>query len=120
MVQNVLEKLPDARVDVFVVWIPAISGDDYEEAMLSTSRIPDLRARHYWDGSQALGEAFSPVLGLKARMAWDVYLLFDGDAHWDGTAPPEPRHWLHQRPGEDPSLQLSELGLEDDLRELLK
>lgn len=114
-----LEKVPDASFDLFVVWIPAISGDDYEEAMRSTSLVPDLRARHYWDGSQALGEALSPVLGLRARMAWDVYLLYDGDARWDDK-PPTPRHWLHQRPGEDPARELSEPALETDLRELLK
>jgi hypothetical protein len=120
VVQNVLEKLPEAPVAVFVVWVPAISGDDYEEAMSSTSLVPDLRARHYWDGSQQLGEAFSPVLGLRARLAWDVYLLFDADAHWDGASPPKPRRWLHQRPGEPPDLELSELDLENALRELLK
>jgi hypothetical protein len=120
VVQNVLEKVPEAPVDVFIVWIPAISGDDYEEAMKSTSVVPDLRARHYWDGSQALGEAFSSVLGLRARMAWDVYLLFDSGAHWNGTVPPTPRRWLHQRPEEDPALELSELQLENGLRELLK
>lgn len=119
MVQNVLERVPEAPIDVFLVWVPAISGDDYEEAMSSTSLVPDLRARHYWDGSQAVGEAVSPVLGLRARLAWDVYLLFDGDAKWDGTVP-TPRHWLHQRPGEDPARLLSELELETDLRELLK
>jgi hypothetical protein len=111
VVQRVLANLENAEVDVFVVWIPALPADDYDAAAKSMSLIPDRRARHYWDGSQALGEAFSPVLRIRARMAWDVYLLFDPDARFSGPLP-EPRVFLHQIGGEDPERQLSEEKLE--------
>ncbi|MGH9318677.1 MAG: hypothetical protein ACRD3V_02135 [Vicinamibacteria bacterium] len=107
----------EAPIDVFIVWIPAISGDDYAAATKSMNLIPDERARHYWDGSQALGEAFSPVLGIRPRIAWDVYLLFDGKTEWGETAP-APASWLHQLLGEDPARQLAEDQLEIRIREL--
>jgi len=109
--------MKDAPLDVLVVWIPAIAGDDYAAASRSQNKVVDERARHYWDGSQALGEAFAPVLGLRSRMAWDVYLLFDKDADWKET-PPAPAAWLHQLMGENPDRQLSEEGLEEAIAKL--
>jgi hypothetical protein len=118
VVQQVLERMEGASVDVFVVWIPAIPGDHYEAAEASMALVPDRRARHYWDGSQSLGEAFSPALGIRSRMAWDVFVIFDDSARWDG-GPPPPRSWLHQITGEDRARELSEGRLEDSLRELV-
>jgi hypothetical protein len=118
VVRNVLEKNPEAPLDVFVIWIPAITGDDYAAALRSLPKIPDARARHYWDGAQVLGEAFSPLLGIRSRMAWDVYLLFDGKADWKDS-PPAPTEWLHQLMGEDPDRQLSEERLEEEIAKLI-
>ncbi len=51
---------------------------------------------HYWDGNGELVKAFSPVLGLDAgNPAWDVYLLYDGNAEWADT-PPKPIFWQEQ------------------------
>ncbi|HEY7698710.1 MAG TPA: hypothetical protein VIE88_09865, partial [Vicinamibacteria bacterium] len=116
-VQTVLERMKEAPIDVFVVWIPAIRGDDYAAANRSLSKIVDERARHYWDGGQELGDAFSPVLGIRSRMAWDVYLLFDANADWKDS-PPVPAEWLHQLAGEDPARNLSEERLEEAIAKL--
>ena len=120
--QTVLERQKDAPLDVLVVWIPAIGGDDYFAAIRSLAKIPDDRARHYWDGSQELGEAISPVLGIRSRMAWDVYLLFDAEADWahGKEAPPAPVQWLHQLQGEDPDRKLSEERLEEEIAKLTR
>lgn len=117
--QRALETLEDEPIDVFVVWIPAIAGDRYEATASATSLIPDERARHYWDGGQALGEALSPTLGLRAKMAWDVYVLYDGQAAW-GDEPPAPAAWMHQKFGEDPALELNEERLVEQIRDALK
>jgi hypothetical protein len=119
VVQAALEKSPEAPLDVFIIWIPAITGDDYGAAMGSLSKVPDPRARHYWDGGQALGEAFSPLLGIRSRMAWDVYLLFDGKAQWKDS-PPAPTEWLHQLVGEDPDRKLSLPRLEEEIAKILR
>jgi hypothetical protein len=119
VVQTVLERRKDIALDVLVVWIPAIGGDDYAAAVRSLSKVSDSRARHYWDGAQELGEKVSPVLGVRARMAWDVYLLYDGNAEWkDG--PPAPASWLHQLAGEDPDRKLSEERLEEEIAKLAR
>ena len=119
MVQRALEQLEGEPIDVFVVWIPAISGDRYEATENAMTLIPDERARHYWDGSQALGEALSPTLGIRAQMAGDVYVVYDGAAEW-GDAPPAPTSWLHQKAGEDPALELTEERLVEQLQNALK
>jgi hypothetical protein len=117
VVQTVLDKMKEAPLDVLVVWIPAIAGDDYAAASRAQSKVVDQRARHYWDGSQALGDAFSPLLGIRSQMAWDVYLLYDGNAEWK-EAPPAPAAWLHQLVGENPDLELTEERLETALAKL--
>ncbi len=119
MVQRVLEKLEGEPIEVFVIWIPAIGSDRFEATENAMTLIPDERARHYWDGSQALGEALSPSLGIRAKMAWDVYVVYDGAVDW-GDSPPQPVSWLHQKAGEDESLTLNEERLVEQLREALK
>ena len=121
MVQRVLEELEGEPIDVFVVWIPAIGSDRFEATENAMTLIPDERARHYWDGSQALAEALSPTLGIRAKMAWDVYLVYDEAAEWGPSvyAPPQPLSWLHQKAGEDEALELTEERLIERLREAL-
>ena len=119
MVQRVLEELAGEPIDVFVVWIPAIDSDRFEATENAMMLIPDERARHYWDGAQALGEALSPTLGIRAKMAWDVYVVYDEAAEW-GDAPPKPLSWLHQKAGEDEVLELNEERLVEQIREALK
>ena len=118
MVQTVIDKMKEAPLDVLVVWIPAIAGDDYPAASRAQSKVVDERARHYWDGSQALGDAFSPILGIRSRMAWDVYLLYPGNAEWKESAP-APAEWLHQLVGENPDRELTEERLEAAIAKLL-
>lgn len=117
--QRALDALAGEPIEVFVVWIPAIRGDRYEATESAMMLIPDERARHYWDGGQALGEALSPTLGIRAKMAWDVYVVYDEEAAWE-EAPPTPAAWMHQIYGEDPARELSEEGLVEAVREALR
>ena len=110
-----LDSLEGEPLDVFVVWIPAIPSDRYEETARARKLISDDRARHYWDGSQAFGEAVSPLLGLRAKMAWDVYAIYGADAGWST----EPMHWMHQLRQEDPARMLDEKALTEQLREAI-
>jgi hypothetical protein len=119
VVQRALDELDGEPIDVFVVWIPAIGGDRYEATDNAMTLIPDERARHYWDAGQALGEALAPALGIRAKMAWDVYAVYDESIQW-GDAAPSPSSWLHQKRGEDPALELTEEKLVEQLREALE
>lgn len=40
-------------------------------------------------------KGFAPILGLGDAPAWDVYLLYDGNAEWTDT-PPRPIFWQEQ------------------------
>ena len=97
-------------------------GGAHERTVARHGVVAFERARHYWDGSQALGEALSPTLGIRAKMAWDVYVVYDEAAEWgpSGNPPPQPLSWLHQKPGEDEALELDEERLVEQLREALK
>jgi hypothetical protein len=55
----------------------------------------DARILHFWDGARATMNATRPVLDLTEE-CWDVYLLYDRDARWDGESPPKPTFWMHQ------------------------
>lgn len=51
---------------------------------------------------------FKDVLGL-AKEAWDVYLVYEAGAIWDGGQPPAPDCWMHQLssdPEAPPALKL--------------
>jgi hypothetical protein len=65
--------------------------------------MPDSRARHYWDGREAMGRLYETLeLDGKALSigvpAWDVWMLFDRDTEWK-TTPPKPAWWEHQLHG---------------------
>jgi hypothetical protein len=57
--------------------------------------VPDDRAAHLWDGTGASMRAFQSALGL-GEEAWDVFLLYDRNARWNGDVPPQPKFWMHQ------------------------
>lgn len=119
MVQRVLEGIEDDSLEVFVVWISAIRTDSYEASIQSRELIPDPRARHYWDGSRAVGHALAPVLETRMAMAWDVYVAYEPGAEWD-SSPPEPADWLHQKQSEEPARYLDEAKLGEVLSNVMK
>ena len=114
MVQRVLERLEGQPIDALIVWLPVVRGDYYEETHHARTMVRDRRARHYWDSAGKLGEVLSPILGLRATMAWDVHIVFDSKA----SGLHRPVGWMHQLIGEDRARELTEYGLEKLLRDL--
>ena len=57
----------------------------------------DSRVKHYWDGRQELGWTYGRTLQLPGGrpLCWDVYLIFDREAHWNLPVP-VPTDWMHQ------------------------
>ena len=81
-------------VAVYVVWSPQLGAS--EKYVSEASRlVPDVRARHYWDGEMLAGSAYQPVVKSKAA-AWDTWMLFDKNAMWRGDSVPRPAWWEHQ------------------------
>ena len=81
---------------VYAVWVPILMSDSYYTVPRATSRLPDARVSHYWDGDGDLARGYAPFLQLsEGKPAWDVYFVFNRDADWrDGV--PTPDYWMHQ------------------------
>ena len=93
-----LDKLDAPDLRVYAVWVPILRTDMRLAVSRATTRLPDERVSHYWDAEGDLVKAYSRILGLPdSRPAWDVYLLFDGNAEWKDQ-PPAPQGWMHQLP----------------------
>ena len=81
---------------VYAVWVPILMPDSYYTVPRATSRLPDTRVSHYWDGDGTLVRDYARVLNLEeGQPAWDVYFVFDREAEWrDGV--PTPDYWMDQ------------------------
>ena len=96
MQTEVLDRIDDATLRMFVAWVPILPDDSEAAANGSSALVPDGRASHYWDAARALPPLFAPVLGLpEGWPAWDVYMVFAPGVLW-GDAPPAPSYWEHQ------------------------
>lgn len=82
-------------VRVYSVWVPILGSDEASRVGKATTRLPDSRVTHYWDGNGELVKSYARVLALGDRPAWDVYLLYGPEAEWK-TDPPMPDSWMHQ------------------------
>lgn len=120
--KKVLEKLRDTDVRVYVVWQPILKSDNVDRVAAATTRLDDPRVSHFWDSKAELAGEYPGILRFEddlpgtdiysffrrllalydrlfqcssALPAWDVYLLFDRSARWNGE-PPTPAFWMHQ------------------------
>ena len=96
MQAEVLNKIDDASLRMFGVWVPILPGDSEATAIESSALVPDARSAHFWDAKRALPPLFAPVLGLReGSPAWDVYMVFAPGVVW-GAKAPAPSYWEHQ------------------------
>jgi hypothetical protein len=98
--KEALAQIQSDKLKVYVVWINRFFGDSLNSAQEATELVSDKRARHFWDGSGALGKLYGKVLKLPhdKKFAWDVYFVFGPKAAWDAS-PPTPDFWMHQLGG---------------------
>jgi hypothetical protein len=93
----VLSKIPDQNLRAYVVWLPVLRSGGWESAARDQGeRVRDSRARRYYDADASVGKLYGPLLRLPRGLpAWDVYMVFGGDARWEAQ-PPAPVYWMHQ------------------------
>ncbi len=88
MAQNLLERYPDARLRVYVVWVPRWATDARSE--VDGGGLLDPRVTHLWDAGKVVGRPLLDRFGVDfGGLDYDFFLLFDRDATWD-AAPPRP------------------------------
>ena len=106
----ILEEFADADISVSIVWVDILKADSEEDAHRAADAMAnDPRVRHFYDPAKRSATAISESLGWRFGTAWDIYLFYDEDAHWDAGAP-RPDEWMHQLPYRvgDPHLRKGE------------
>jgi len=105
--RKLLEEIPDPRLKMLVAWEPMLSGDTRELSLKMAKKAEDPRMVYQsWDSEQTTGNTFTAVLSAEDEgwqagdsPAWDVYLLYEGDATWAADRPSVPSYWQHQGAG---------------------
>ena len=83
-------------------------------------RLPDSRVSFFWDGKSELVEGYARAMKFPSgSRAWDMYLLFKGDAEWKGDLP-LPAFWMHQLRGQSEGLLLDGQKLVVETEKLLQ
>lgn len=97
MRDDVLAKVKDNRLKVYVVWEPIMPKDGPEPLVAAAAVMAgETRAVQYWDGGAVSGKAYVKKLNLPLKSAaWDIYFLFPPGVKWEKD-PPAPSFWMHQ------------------------
>ena len=96
-----LKRTHDPRIQTFVVHENVIGGELGDVAPASTL-LSNPNVHHYWDPSGNFGREVSKSLNLKHHgdpvYAWDVWMVYDGNAALSAQGAPEPALFMHQLP----------------------
>jgi hypothetical protein len=118
--EYILDTIDSKDLSVYVVWAPK-NGAREEHVERVTRLVTDDRAVQYWDEYSAVAGPLDDMLSLTGPCA-GIFMLYDGDANWDGIAPPEPVYWedAHARElNRDGAPQFDPEGFAEKVRELL-
>src|SRR5262249_20990307 len=115
--QKLLKNVSKDTLRAYVVWLPMFPGDSEDWANTRSNEFSDQRLTYYWDANRLTGQQWQKVLGI-SRTAWDVYLLYSADTHWD-KVPAAPNFWMHQLGGVTNAPRLDEPTFEAKVKELL-
>jgi hypothetical protein len=80
---NILSKMTDPALRVFVVWVPFLDGS---RGAINLAIFPDSRVTDLWDGHAISSRWFSKHVTHQLSPTWDYYMLFPARARW-GSVP---------------------------------
>ena len=83
MQSNILSKMSDPALRVFVVWVPFLGGS---KGAINPAVLPDNRVTSLWDGHAISSQWFSRHVTRQPFPTWDYYMLFPPSARW-GSVP---------------------------------
>jgi len=82
---NILSRNADARLRVYVVWVPFLGGS---RGAINPSIFPDTRVTYLWDRGAVSSDWFSRHVTNQPGPTWDYYMLFSPRARWDAVPGP--------------------------------
>jgi hypothetical protein len=94
MQQQVLSKVEDAELRIYMVWVPKSRALE-RDVSSATRQYPEPRAQHFWDAPGVMVSGYRQTLQLPED-AWDIFVLYGPGARWEGGPPPVPDYWAHQ------------------------
>lgn len=87
----------DANLKAFVLYVPTLRANaDHAARAVRLMKGADIH--HYWDPAGETGFALQKAMELPVY-AWDVWLVYDGDAVWEKDNLSAPVYWEHQLGG---------------------
>jgi hypothetical protein len=95
--QEVLDEDPRLNVKVFSVWLPILRSDQGPPGRSALNRLPDERARHYWDPDKLVSERLArdarppqPTQECCVRdgTLWDIAAVYPPGVKWTDRLPP--------------------------------
>lgn len=104
---------------MYVVWVRSLPKDNEERVPAATTKLPDQRASHFWDGDGKLKVAYKRLMKME-ELAWDVYYVYGRGVEWKGELPPVPNYYMHQLYSLPPELMLDGDKLAEEINKLLK
>ncbi|HEU0296938.1 MAG TPA: hypothetical protein VFR47_29640 [Anaerolineales bacterium] len=119
LVREIFEENESKRLYGAMIWTRMLVTDSIQAANECETRFSDRRLRQFWDEHQILEQLLAQTLNLKARIAWDVYLIYPPDHPWNRALPPAPKFWMYQL-DEEPTLLLDPPRLKDYVWTLLE
>ena len=85
---QVLQRMPKAKVKVMTLWSPVLRRDSQEAAERATAYLSDRRVEHFWDlwgfGIRTYSKQFKYPQGKKA---WDIFVLYQSELTWNEKPP---------------------------------
>jgi len=94
--QDILERHPEARITVYILWTPFMQNDSIRLAQRATAYISDSRVRHFWDLWRFGARTFAKQLKIPQLEAWDMFTLYKPHLVWRKSIP-EPTIWMQNR-----------------------
>lgn len=116
--QKVMKNIPDERLKAYIIWLPALPGDNLAAAIARSREFTDKRAIHFWDNRLLAGNLWKPIIEIPRQIAWDVYFLYRADAQWN-KKPSKPDFWMHQLGGVSNAPRLDGDAFEKKAKEML-
>ncbi len=116
-VQKVMKQVRDKRLRVYIVWMPILQADNRTAGLERSKEFSEHRVSYYWDANRIAGPLWQEVMKIPA-FAWDIYFLYDKEAHWT-SKPTVPIFYMHQLRGALDGPMLSVPDLTSKTNELL-